>query len=212
MKLSNIKPNPQNPRLIKDERFKKLVQSIKDFPEMMVKRPMVCVTDVDGKLFPLGGNMRLKALKEAGYTDIPDEWVTMADEWTQEQRNEFIIKDNISFGEHDWEALKDWDTEQLEEWGLEGKITVDNIEKIDLTDSDFEDEIKKINDDNCQLPIVPTFHEKYSYFIILCDNEIDEQFIRNTFGLNIKHTSHKSTDDRLSNIISVEKIQEVCLK
>ena len=119
MKLSNIKPNPQNPRLIKDERFKKLVQSIKDFPEMMAKRPMVCVTDVDGKLFPLGGNMRLKALKEAGYTDIPDEWVTMADEWTQEQRNEFIIKDNVSFGEHDWDALKDWDTEQLEEWGLE---------------------------------------------------------------------------------------------
>jgi site-specific DNA-methyltransferase (adenine-specific) len=74
---------------------------------------------VDGKLFPLGGNMRLKALKEAGYTDIPDEWVTMADEWTQEQRNEFIIKDNVSFGEHDWDALKDWGTEQLEEWGLE---------------------------------------------------------------------------------------------
>jgi site-specific DNA-methyltransferase (adenine-specific) len=119
VKLSNIKPNPQNPRLIKDERFKKLVQSIKDFPEMMAKRPMVCVTDVDGKLFPLGGNMRLKALKEAGYTDIPDEWVTMADEWTQEQRNEFIIKDNISFGEHDWDALKDWDTEQLEDWGLD---------------------------------------------------------------------------------------------
>jgi DNA modification methylase len=86
---------------------------------MMAKRPMVCVTDVDGKLFPLGGNMRLKALKEAGYTDIPDEWVTMADEWTQEQRNEFIIKDNVSFGEHDWDALKDWDTEQLEDWGLE---------------------------------------------------------------------------------------------
>lgn len=119
MRLSNIKPNPQNPRLIKDERFKKLVKSIQDFPEMMAKRPMVCVTDVDGKLYPLGGNMRLKALKEAGYTDIPDEWIVMADEWTQEQRNEFIIKDNISFGEHDWEALKDWDSEQLEDWGLE---------------------------------------------------------------------------------------------
>jgi len=146
MKLANIKPNPQNPRLIKDERFKKLVQSIKDFPEMMAKRPMVCVTDVDGKLFPLGGNMRLKALKEAGYTDIPDEWITMADEWTQEQRNEFIIKDNISFGEHDWEALKDWDTEQLEDWGLdvpsfESPIETDYSEKnkeLDL--NDFEDQ------------------------------------------------------------------------
>jgi ParB-like chromosome segregation protein Spo0J len=134
VKLSNIKPNPQNPRLIKDERFKKLVQSIKDFPEMMAKRPMVCVTDVDGKLFPLGGNMRLKALKEAGYTEIPDEWVTMADEWTQEQRNEFIIKDNISFGEHDWDALKDWDTDQLEDWGLEVPIFKDASEPKDLSD------------------------------------------------------------------------------
>jgi DNA modification methylase len=137
VKLSNIKPNPQNPRLIKDERFKKLVQSIKDFPEMMAKRPMVCVTDVDGKLFPLGGNMRLKALKEAGYTDIPDEWVTIADEWTQEQRNEFIIKDNISFGEHDWDALKDWDSEQLEDWGLEVP-EFDTEEVLEAVEDDFD--------------------------------------------------------------------------
>jgi DNA modification methylase len=101
---------------------------------MMAKRPIVCVTDVDGKLFPLGGNMRLKALKEAGYTDIPDEWVTMADEWTQEQRNEFIIKDNISFGEHDWDALKDWDTEQLEEWGLEVPEFKDAIDESEEGD------------------------------------------------------------------------------
>jgi ParB-like chromosome segregation protein Spo0J len=141
MKLSNIKPNPQNPRLIKDERFKKLVQSIKDFPEMMAKRPMVCVTDVDGKLFPLGGNMRLKALKEAGYTDIPDEWITMADEWTQEQRNEFIIKDNISFGEHDWEALKDWDTEQLEDWGLEVPQFATEVDYSILDDEDVSDQL-----------------------------------------------------------------------
>jgi site-specific DNA-methyltransferase (adenine-specific) len=136
MKLSNIKPNPQNPRLIKDERFKKLVQSIKDFPEMMAKRPMVCVTDVDGKLFPLGGNMRLKALKESGYTDIPDEWITMADEWTQEQRNEFIIKDNISFGEHDWEALKNWDSEDLEAWGLE--VPSFETEVLEAQEDDFD--------------------------------------------------------------------------
>ena len=127
--------------MIKDERFKKLVQSIKDFPEMMAKRPMVCVTDVDGKLFPLGGNMRLKALKEAGYTDIPDEWVTMADEWTQEQRNEFIIKDNISFGEHDWDALKDWDTEQLEEWGLDVPEFATEVDYSILDDEDVEDQL-----------------------------------------------------------------------
>jgi site-specific DNA-methyltransferase (adenine-specific) len=120
MKLSEIKPNPNNPRLIKDDKFKKLVKSLESFPEMMEKRPIVCVTDVDGKLYPLGGNMRLKALKELKYNDVPDSWVTMADEWTEEQRREFLIKDNVGFGEWDFEVLaNEWDSEQLEDWGLD---------------------------------------------------------------------------------------------
>lgn len=120
MKLSNIKPNPKNPRIIKDDKFKKLVQSIKDFPEMMEKRPMVCVTDVDKKIYPLGGNMRLKAIQELGHKEIPDTWVMLADSWTQEQRNEFTIKDNVGFGEWDWDSLaNEWDTEKLDNWGLD---------------------------------------------------------------------------------------------
>ena len=120
MKLNNIKPNPNNPRIIKDEKFKKLVKSLTDFPEMMAKRPIVCVTDTDGKLYPLGGNMRLKALQEIGHKEIPDSWVTLADEWTQEQRNEFVIKDNVGFGEWDWSDLaNNWDAEQLQDWGLD---------------------------------------------------------------------------------------------
>jgi DNA modification methylase len=120
MKLSNIKPNPKNPRIIKDDKFKKLVQSIKDFPEMMEKRPMVCVTDVDKKIYPLGGNMRLKAIQEIGHKEIPDTWVMLADSWTQEQRNEFTIKDNVGFGEWDWDSLaNEWDSEKLDDWGLD---------------------------------------------------------------------------------------------
>lgn len=120
MKITNIKPNPNNPRLIKDDKFNKLVQSIKDFPEMMEKRPIVCVTDVDGKIYPLGGNMRLKAIKELRYKDIPDNWVVMADDWTEEKRREFVIKDNVGFGEWDWEQLaNEWDNEDLEAWGLD---------------------------------------------------------------------------------------------
>jgi len=95
MKLTKIKSNPQNPRIIKDDKFKKLVKSIKEFPEMIEKRPMVCVTDIDGKIYPLGGNMRLKALQELDYKEIPDNWVVMADDWTEEKRKEFVIKDNI---------------------------------------------------------------------------------------------------------------------
>ena len=120
MKLTNLKSNPSNPRIIKDDKFKKLVKSIKDFPEMMDKRPIVCVTDVDGKLYPLGGNMRLKALQELNFKEIPDSWVMLADNWTQEQRKEFIIKDNVGYGEWDWNDLaNNWETDELEERGLD---------------------------------------------------------------------------------------------
>ena len=121
MKISDLKANPKNPRIIKDDKFKKLVKSLQEFPEMMEKRPMVCVTDTaDGKLFPLGGNMRLKALQELKYKDIPDSWVMLADDWTEEKRQEFVIKDNLSMGDWSWDELNaDWDLQQLEEWGLD---------------------------------------------------------------------------------------------
>jgi DNA modification methylase len=120
MELSRIKPNPANPRVIKDYKFKQLLKSIQDFPEMMEKRPMVCVTDVDKKIFPLGGNMRYRAIIELGYKDIPDSWVIMADDWTEEKRREFVIKDNVGFGEWNHEELaNEWNTQQLEDWGLE---------------------------------------------------------------------------------------------
>lgn len=123
MKISKLKNNPNNPRFIKDDKFEKLKKSISEFPEMMEKRPIVCVTDTDGKLYPLGGNMRLKALQELGYKEILDNWVTVADNWSEAQRREFIIKDNVGFGEWDWDMLaNEWDIEQLEDWGLDLKI------------------------------------------------------------------------------------------
>jgi hypothetical protein len=113
VKISEIKPNPNNPRLIKDEKFAKLVNSIKGFPEMLEIRPIV----VNSDMIVLGGNMRLKACKEAGLKEIP---VIFADDLTEEQQREFIIKDNVGFGEWDWEMIaNEWDPEQLEDWGLD---------------------------------------------------------------------------------------------
>ena len=115
--IAEIKPNPKNPRVIKDEKFAKLVKSITDFPQMLEKRPLVCFTDTDGKLVVLGGNMRLKAAKEVGLKELP---VVLADDWTEEQKNEFLIKDNVGFGEWQWDELAaDWDAQQLEDWGLD---------------------------------------------------------------------------------------------
>lgn len=111
--MSDIKPNPSNPRLIKDDKFKKLVKSVQEFPEMLELRPVV----VNADMVILGGNMRWKACKEAGLKEIP---VTIASGLTPEQEREFIIKDNVSGGEWDWEMLGiEWDADKLEEWGLD---------------------------------------------------------------------------------------------
>lgn len=116
MKLSEIKANPNNPRVIRDDKFEKLKNSIENFPQMLALRPIV--VDADGII--LGGNMRLRALQDLGYKDIPDEWVKKADELTPEQQREFIIKDNVGFGQWEWDMLaNEWDSEQLSEWGMD---------------------------------------------------------------------------------------------
>jgi site-specific DNA-methyltransferase (adenine-specific) len=128
--IKDIKPNPNNPRLVKDDKFKKLVQSIKDFPQMLDIRPIV----VNKDMIVLGGNMRLKACKEAGLTEIP---IIKAEDLTEEQQREFIIKDNVGYGEWDWELIaNEWDTQKLNEWGLD--IPDFKAEEIEAVEDDYE--------------------------------------------------------------------------
>ena len=113
IEITKIKSNPNNPRIIKDDKFKKLVKSIKEFPEMLKLRPIV----VNNDMIVLGGNMRLKACIEAGLKEVN---VIIADQLTKEQQKEFIIKDNVGFGEWDWEVINsEWDIEKIGEWGLD---------------------------------------------------------------------------------------------
>ena len=121
VKLSKIKSNPDNPRIIKDDKFFMLVKSIKDFPQMLDIRPIV----VNKDMMVLGGNMRLKACIESGMSEVP---VIVADNLTEEQQKEFLIKDNVSGGQFDWDALANtWDSELLLEWGLEVFKPTDDI-------------------------------------------------------------------------------------
>jgi len=134
MKLSKIKGNPNNPRIIKDDKFKKLVKSINDFPKMMALRPIV----VDENFIVQGGNMRLKALQEIGFKDIPDEWVKQVKDLSEDEKKQFIIKDNVGFGEWDWDDLaNNWDANLLNEWGLDLPIDF-NAEVLEAQDDDFE--------------------------------------------------------------------------
>jgi DNA modification methylase len=135
MKLSKLKPNPNNPRIIKDDKFKKLVKSINDFPKMLALRPIV----VDENFIVQGGNMRLKALQEIGFKDIPDEWVKQVSDLSEDEKKQFIIKDNVGFGEWDFDDLaNNWDAEQLTEWGLD----IPN----------FEAEVLEAEEDNYSIP------------------------------------------------------------
>lgn len=111
-KVGDLKTNPNNPRVIKDDKFKQLVESIRKFPKMMEIRPIV----VNSDMVVLGGNMRLKACKEIGLKEVP---IIIADNLTESQQQEFIIKDNVGFGEWDWAELGKWDAVELGEWGLD---------------------------------------------------------------------------------------------
>jgi hypothetical protein len=168
-KISNIKPNPRNPRIIKDERFDKLCTSLREFPEMLEKRPLVCFTDTDGKFVVLGGNMRLKAAKEIRLKELP---IMLADDWTAEQKDQFLIKDNLNFGEFNYDELKaDWDVEQLKVWGVDVPVDLKSI------DTDIKDEIIE-NEQSVQL--IPG----KEYLLIVFDT--DENFEQAKLDLKLK--------------------------
>lgn len=120
MNIKEIKPNPDNPRVIKDDKFAKLKKSIQDFPQMLELRPLV----LDENNIVLGGNMRLRALQDLGIEEVP---IIYAKDLTEEQKKEFTIKDNLNYGEWDWDVLaNEWDVEKLADWGMDIPIEQDD--------------------------------------------------------------------------------------
>ena len=136
--IKKLISNEENPRYIGEAKFKKLVKSIKDFPEMLEKRPII----VDENFVVLGGNMRLKACLKAGFTEV---WIEQVKDWTEEQKKEFIIKDNVGFGDWDWDILGNkWVAGDLQDWGLDVPNWETDIEFAD--DDDIDDEFDYPND------------------------------------------------------------------
>jgi DNA modification methylase len=130
--IGSVHPNPENPRVVRDEQFRKLKKSLQEFPEMLEARTLVVVTDGDGYVV-LGGNQRLKALKELGVQTVP---VFIADHWPADKRREFVIKDNVSFGDWNFEELVGWGAEALTDWGMELPKDFGIQKTAGLTDAD----------------------------------------------------------------------------
>jgi ParB-like chromosome segregation protein Spo0J len=140
VKTKDIFANENNPRVIKDEKFRKLVQSIKDFPQMLNLRPIV----VNDEMVVLGGNMRLRAVQEVGLKEVP---IIKASDLTEEQQREFIIKDNVGFGEWDWDVLaNEWEADKLTEWGLDVWQQPVEVDYSLLDEEDLSDELSEMAD------------------------------------------------------------------
>ena len=172
--IQEVKPNENNPRFIKDYKFKKLVKSIKEFPQMLKLRPIV----VNSDMVVLGGNMRLKACKEAGLKEV---YILKADDLTEKQQREFIVKDNVGFGEWDWDLLgNEWNTQQLEDWGMD----------ILLSDDDIE-EMNNPNNEETENVFATELDKNSNYLVLKFETDIDWIQAKTVFGLQTE-TSRRS--------------------
>jgi hypothetical protein len=180
-KLNEIKPNPNNPRVIKDDKFKKLVESLVLFPKMLEKRPIV----VDENMVILGGNMRFRAAKEAGLKEV---WIDVADDWTDDEKQQFIIKDNASGGEWDWDMLANgWEIENLADWGLDLPSFIENMGVVDH----FRDQ------DGNKLDPSEDYEARTSNTLILIFDDIEYKFVIE----KIKELMKKGYGDTPSQVI-----------
>lgn len=196
LKIDEIKPNPNNPRTIRDDKFKKLVKSLQDFPEMLKVRPIV----IDDLGFILGGNMRWRAAKEAGFEEMP---VIVVD-WNEKQKKEFLIKDNINYGDWDYLLLKDFDA--LEEWGMDIPewLNFDDEDEEDFFDELLKDFENKKNTRSEEY--VETFTPNTSsitYFLLNLEKE-DFEWIKKFENQIIKKTGCDNISDAAYKII-IEK-------
>lgn len=145
VQIDRIKANPKNPRILKDSKYNTLKKSLEDFPEMLEKRPLVVFTDKDNKYVVLGGNMRYKVAKELGFKELP---IILADDWTEEQKTQFLIKDNVNYGDWDWDALaNEWDSLELKDWGVDiPNFNVDEIDYSVLDEENIDKELEEMSD------------------------------------------------------------------
>lgn len=194
--IKDIKKNPNNPRKIAPKQLERLTDSIKEFPEMLAKRPIV----VDENLVVLGGNMRLEACKRAGLEEVS---VLIADDWTEEQKKEFVIKDNVNFGFWDFDGTDGWEDLELAKWGLE-----ENIGSIEV--EGLEEEVEDL--DQTYEP-AKELHIQQEYLLVVFESK--EQYEDAIAQLNlqtVKTENHEKDDlneTGIERVITWERMQQI---
>jgi disulfide oxidoreductase YuzD len=201
MNIGEVKTNvgqykdlPKNPRVIKNDKFRKLVKSIQDLPEMLEIRPII----VNENLIVLGGNMRLKACKEIGLESVPVIKIMNLD---IEKQKEFIVKDNVSFGQWDLDEVfnKEWNIDFMQMWGAE----IENKKDEDLTDEELE---SKYDNSNCLYPLIPIYDEQYNAIIIICETRTELANVRSKLNITEKRQSYKNKFIGETNVITAKEL------
>ena len=162
IKTHKIVGSKNNPRVIRDHKFEKLKKSISDFPEMLDKRPIICVTRKDKKFEIIGGNMRFRACQDLGYKEVP---VLLADDWSEDQIKQFVIKDNVQAGEWDWDMLaNEWKSDELNDWGF-NDLNLGLIDRVNHVNT---------GDENSEWVGMPEFEVKEQTYKIIVHFDTEE--------------------------------------
>lgn len=202
--ISLIEPNkgqveglPANPRFVKDERFNVLKKSIIDAPEMLSLRELIVYQLEEERYVVIGGNMRLEACRSLGYKEVPCK--VLPRDTDVDKLREYAIKDNVSIGETNLGVLQEWNIDELTAWGMEfGDVK-------EMTEDEFDKTFNSIKNADAVYPIVPKFDERHEVFIIISENEVDANYLRERLGMN-KMKSYKRGVVSKSNVISIKDV------
>ena len=197
MNRGQLRGLPKNPRFFRDNRYEAMKKSIEDSPEMLELRELIVYPHGDNRFIVVCGNLRFRACKELGYTEVPCKVLDMSTEIRK--LREYAAKDNVSFGENDMDVmLNEWDKSELQDWGVEFPQNPERDE--------FKDRFEAVTDETAVYPLIPKFDEKYELFIIVSANEVDGNWLRE--ALDMQHMeSYKTGKISKSNVVSIKDVR-----
>lgn len=192
-----LKGLPKNPRFFRDYRYEAMKRSINESPEMLELRELIVFPYAEGRYIVVCGNLRLRACKELGYTELPCK--ILSPDTDVKKLREYATKDNVNFGENDLDVMNnEWDKTELADWGVEFAPE----KPVD----EFKERFDSITDETAVYPLVPKYDEKHELFIIQSGNEVDSNWLRERLGMQ-RMKSYKTGKVSRSNVIDIKDVR-----